>query len=167
MEQKMINERLKKEDISRELEKSIILEEVSWRLKSRALWLREEDNNTKFFHHLANSHRRNNLVESLVVNGNRMSYFVEIKEHIVNFHKQLYLEQYMWRPKFDGFSFLSIDVEEINWMEREFQGSEMLEVVRNFNGDKAPGFDGFSIIFFQKYWEVIKKRHYGSFQGFS
>jgi hypothetical protein len=62
------DEKLKKEDFSRELEKSIFLEEVSWRQKSRALWLREGDNITKFFHRLANSNRRNNL-ESLVVLG--------------------------------------------------------------------------------------------------
>jgi hypothetical protein len=30
-------------------------------------------------------------------------------------------------------------------MEREFEESEVLEVVRNFNGDKAPGPDGFSM----------------------
>jgi hypothetical protein len=103
------DEKLKKEDFSRELERSIFLEEVSWRQKSRALWLREGDNNTKFFHRLANSHRRNNLVESLVVNGNMTADLVVIKEHIVNFYKQLYSEQYMWRPKVDGLSFLSID----------------------------------------------------------
>jgi hypothetical protein len=38
----------------------------------------------------------------------------------------------------DGLSFLSIDEE------REFEESEVLEVVRNFNGDKAPRTDGFS-----------------------
>lgn len=62
------DENLKKEDFSRYLEKSIFLEEVTWRQKPRALWLREGDNITKFFHRLANSNRRNNL-ESLVVLG--------------------------------------------------------------------------------------------------
>jgi hypothetical protein len=78
------DERLRKEDISRELERSVLLEEGSWRQKSRALWLREGDKNTKFFHRLANSYGRHNLVESLVVNGNMTSDSAEIKEHIVN-----------------------------------------------------------------------------------
>jgi len=86
------DERLEKEAIFRELEMSIILEEVSWRQKSRALWLREGDNNTRFFHRLANLHRRNNSVESLVVNGTVMSDSVEIKEPIVNFYKSCILK---------------------------------------------------------------------------
>jgi hypothetical protein len=43
------DELLKKEAISRELEQGIILEEVSWRQKSRAFWLRDRDNNMEFF----------------------------------------------------------------------------------------------------------------------
>jgi len=41
---------------------------------------------------LANSHRSNNLVESLVVDGNMTDDFVVIKDHIVNFYRQLYFE---------------------------------------------------------------------------
>jgi hypothetical protein len=44
------------------LEKTILLEEVSWRKKLRALWLRDYDENTKFFHCVANSNRRCNIV---------------------------------------------------------------------------------------------------------
>jgi hypothetical protein len=110
------DKRLKKEDISRELERNIILEEVSWRQKSMAIWLREGDNNT-----LANLHRRNYSIESLVVNGNTRFASVAIKEHIVKFYKQLYSEQYIWRTKLDRLSFLSIHVEE-----REFVESEVL-----------------------------------------
>jgi hypothetical protein len=43
------DDRLRKEEISRDLEKFILLEEVSSRHKSRALQLREGDKNTKFF----------------------------------------------------------------------------------------------------------------------
>ncbi|XP_075649840.1 uncharacterized protein LOC142620339 [Castanea sativa] len=45
------------------------LEEISLRQKSRVLWLKERDNNSKFFHRMAKSHRRNNYLGNLEVDG--------------------------------------------------------------------------------------------------
>jgi hypothetical protein len=46
---------------------------------------------------LANLNRRNNIVDSLIVNGSFSSDPKERREHIVQFYMQLYLEQYSWR----------------------------------------------------------------------
>ena len=40
--------------------KWVLLEEASWRQKSREIWLKEEDKNTRFFHQMANAHRMRN-----------------------------------------------------------------------------------------------------------
>ena len=50
-------------DVMRSEVKNLLsLKEISWRQKSRMLWIKEGDNNTKFFHRVANSRRRyNNL----------------------------------------------------------------------------------------------------------
>ena len=45
------------------------LEEISWRQKSKALYLKEGDNNIGFFHRLANSHRRTNTMRGVEVEG--------------------------------------------------------------------------------------------------
>ena len=46
----------KKGEVSRELEACLLMEEVSWRQKSKILWLKEGDKCSKFFHSMANSH---------------------------------------------------------------------------------------------------------------
>jgi hypothetical protein len=68
--------------------------------------------------------------------------------HIVQFYNQLCFEQFSLRPKLDVLSFNSIGVDMASWLERAFKESEVFEVVRTLNSDKAPGPDGFSMAFF-------------------
>jgi hypothetical protein len=42
-------------------------------------------------------------------------------------------------------------------VEREFEEQEVWVVVRGLNCDKASGLDGFTMSFFQKCWEEVKK----------
>jgi hypothetical protein len=42
-------------------------------------------------------------------------------------------------------------------LERDFEESEVCEVVKTLNDDKAWGLDGFSLAFFQACWEVLKE----------
>jgi hypothetical protein len=114
-------EQVRKSGMIREMEKTLLFEEVNWRQKSRALWLKERDNNTKFFHRVANSHRRYNHVGALRIHGVMSTDPMEIKEHIVNYYDTLYTEQSSWRPWVDGISFSSIDAEECLWLERVFE----------------------------------------------
>ena len=52
-----------------ELEKATLLQEICWRQKFRVLCVREGDRNTKFFYRIANSHRRVNSIDRLMVGG--------------------------------------------------------------------------------------------------
>ena len=62
-------EKLEQDNLRTNIEKLALFEEINWRQKSRVLHLKEGDANTKFFHRMANSNRRNNGIESLMVDG--------------------------------------------------------------------------------------------------
>ena len=83
-------ERVLREVCKSELEKLALLEEVSWRQKSHVLWLKEGDNNTKFFHQMANFHRRNNYMERVEVDGTVFKVELEVREKVVQFYASLY-----------------------------------------------------------------------------
>lgn len=38
------------------------------------------------------------------------------------------------------------------WLKRHFEGEEVLLVVKNMNGDKALGLDGFTIVYDTHFW---------------
>ena len=61
-------EKLEKASFRADLEKTTLLEEISWR-QSPVLYLKEGDSNTRFFHRMANSNRRNNCIENLMIDG--------------------------------------------------------------------------------------------------
>jgi hypothetical protein len=89
------------------------------------------DKNAKFFHWVENLPKINNTMDSSVVNRFMSSDSTEIREHMCNFTISCI--------QFDGISFNSIGVDEGPWMERAFEESDVLEVVRDLNSDKYPG----------------------------
>ena len=66
------------------------LEEISWRQKSKALFIKERDNNTRFFHRLANSHRRTNQIRGVEVEGALYEDESKVTNPIVDFYRKLY-----------------------------------------------------------------------------
>jgi hypothetical protein len=44
-------------------------EVIYWQQRTRLQWLHQGDANTKFFHSVASSRKRNNLISSLSING--------------------------------------------------------------------------------------------------
>jgi hypothetical protein len=68
------------------------MEEVSWRHKSRVLWLKEGDKCTNFFHSMTNSNKRYNSLDSLLIGDTQSSNQTEIGAHIVKFYQKLFTE---------------------------------------------------------------------------
>ena len=63
----------------------------------------------------------------------------------------------MGRPTMDGLHFACIEEDERLSFEKEFTKEEVILVLREMEGDKAPGPDGFTMAFFYKCWSVVEK----------
>ena len=69
------------------------------------LCIKEGDNNTKFFHKMANSHRRYNYLSVLEADGVIYEDEVEVAAQVVQFYKTLYQESGECRPFVEGLEF--------------------------------------------------------------
>ena len=136
-------ERLEQINLRTNIEKLTLLEEISWRQKSRVLHLKEGDANTRFFHRMANSNRKNNGIESLIVNGTLSYDQGMIADCITQFFMNLYSEQRVDRPFPNMLVFPMISGDNVDWLERPFEEAEIFDVIQSFHGDKSPGPDGF------------------------
>lgn len=67
------------------------VEEISWRHKSRCLWLTEGDRNTRYFQTIANSHRRFNSIENLNID-NEITVQRTDNRKTLNYYQHLYTE---------------------------------------------------------------------------
>ena len=67
----------------------------------------------------------------------------EVQDQVVEFYKNLLEELESWRPTVDGLEFTCLDETERLSLERGFDKEEILVVLKEAEGDKALGPDGF------------------------
>lgn len=74
----------RREECKAELKFIASLEEISWRQKSRELWLKEGEKKTRYFHRAANAHRHTNHMGRLVVNGVELYKGQDLRQGIID-----------------------------------------------------------------------------------
>ncbi|GKV31169.1 hypothetical protein SLEP1_g39893 [Rubroshorea leprosula] len=85
--------------------KNLRIKERMWQQKSRKLWLKEGDANTKFFHRCVKGRWRSNEVNSIRINGEQHTEVESIKQETAKYFQNLFAEEQWSRPKLDGISF--------------------------------------------------------------
>lgn len=124
------------------------MEEISWRQKSRELWLREGHKNTKLFHKMANATRRRNFLAKLRVDGKLLRTDEDnIKIGVANAFSRIFAKSRDWRPSISGLNFDSLPSVESETLKIPFSEEEVLAALSRLSGDKAPGPNGFTTAF--------------------
>ncbi|WMV32615.1 hypothetical protein MTR67_026000 [Solanum verrucosum] len=72
----------------------------------------------------------------------------------------------MWRHSFEYVNCPRISQEEQDWLERPFTEEEVLNIIKQCDGDKAPGPDGYTMSFFKVCWATLKDDLMQTIQNF-
>jgi hypothetical protein len=137
-------------------------EEKEWRLKSRAMWLQAGDKNTSFFHKQSKARQHKNTMEEIkIASGTRINSFEEIKKEASSHFGKLYTHEGE-DNKEQSLQFIEhipqiIKEEDNKELNKVVTGEEVKAVLYQFDPDKAPMSDDFTLHFYRKCWEIIKK----------
>ena len=143
--------------MKREINEIQVREEMMWNQRSRALWLKGGDRNTKFFHATTSQRRRKNWIVGLQnpkgvwQKGNE---WIELT--IVEYFETIYKSD---RPtNFEASlstitTWVSPDMNEE--LLTDFKAEEVWYALKQMHPTKAPGPDGMSPIFFKHYWNIV------------
>jgi hypothetical protein len=150
------------------LEELLIKEEILWKSKSREQWLTCKDLNTRFFHTSTLIRRRSNSVDYLQKDsGAWVSQRAEIGGTFVSHFMNLFSTS---SPIFDAelldlFQPTISDEENVALCSIPSE-SEIVQALASLGSTKAPGPDGFTALFYKKYWAIVRFDVLGFVWGF-
>lgn len=147
----------KRKSMERELSELLKQEEVYWRQRSRAIWLKEGDKNTRFFHRKATQRQKVNRLKKM---KDEHGEWVYGEEKLGQLMGKFFQELFSSSP--------TSNVEEVCaaiqhtlsndgklFLEERFTAAEVKQALFMMHPSKDPRPDGFSPRFFQRYWNVV------------
>ncbi|KAK2656631.1 hypothetical protein Ddye_009683 [Dipteronia dyeriana] len=129
-------------------------------------WLKEGDNNSKFFHCIANNRRRNNYIGEIVIKGNRILDPSNVKNGIHDFFKNHFKNVSWKRPSISSLDLKVLAKVDRENLEKPFNEEEVWKTVNGCDGNKASGPDGLNPSFVEDNWVSIKDDFMNFIKGF-
>ena len=143
--------------LRRELNVLIEKEEVFWNQRSRVSWLKEGDQNTKFFHKSANQRKRTNTIVGLF-DSNHV--WKSTQGEIANIVTECFQHMFTSSSPSEIAEVVQL-VDKVVMPELNadlllpFSPDEVKTALFQMHPSKAPGPDGMTALFFQKYWHIV------------
>ncbi|XP_057780029.1 uncharacterized protein LOC130998633 [Salvia miltiorrhiza] len=139
---------------TRLLRKDLLLKQ-----KSRIRWLNDGDRNTSFFHNSLKARRKQLHIPQLNIDGTDSFDQEEIVAHIVRYFSNLFADSAVNTVTPDDVRNLvnsSVSQVQNTHLTSIPMDGEIKAAVFDLGGDSAAGPDGFTGVFFQHCWEIIK-----------
>lgn len=112
--------------MTKEYQKWLIMEEISWRQKSRISWSKDGNKNTSFFHKIVGMNVKNNFMDRLLIDDSWVMGPKEIEDRVVEFYILLYSEPFECRPTLEGLQFKRLSVDQRDNLEKYFSEEEVV-----------------------------------------
>ena len=132
-------------------------EEIMWRQRKKVQWMNSGDHNSKYFHSKASDQRKENTIYGILdENGNWCDSTESIADVDVSYFENLYTTSHPSRiSKLTRAIPTRVTPKMNQSLIKQFTKEEVETALKQMHPTKAPGPDGMSAIFFQKYWDVI------------
>jgi hypothetical protein len=132
-------------------------EELWWAQRAKVQWLKHGDLNTKFIHYKASQRKRKNYVHSITDNQgitwkDSEHIFSVFNDYFANIFKK---SDTQYSPELFKVVKDRISNDQYDYLDNNFTSLEVLEAISNLKSNSAPGPDGLTALFFQKYWDII------------
>ena len=136
--------------LKKEISNLLVREEQMWKQRSQALWLKESDNNTKYFHSRASHWFRRNRVDTFEdLSGELCTDEDGISHILVNYYQHLFNTSNLSRME-DVVAgvpcFVAEDMNKV--LNGEYTKEEVVTALNQMDPLKAPGPDGLLPLFF-------------------
>ena len=143
-----------------QLTKLLREEEIYWLQRSKATKLLQGDDNTKYFHMIANVRHRKTKITQLEQEEGIIVGDANLKDYITDYYKRLFGPHL--QNSFSLDETLRHDIPQVSEEENEvlvapFSEEEVKMAIFDMEHNKAPGPDGFPAEFYQFFWDVVKQ----------
>ena len=131
--------------------------EILWKQKSRELWLKEEDRNTKLFHLSTIIQRRYNNIDAIRSDdGSWVTNSKDIRIQFFNSFKRQFTEEEVYFPdNLDNVISPCITEKDNALLRKIPTPDEIKATLFQMQDLKAPGQDGFPALFYKEFWHIV------------
>ncbi|KAL9691395.1 hypothetical protein QQ045_011817 [Rhodiola kirilowii] len=149
--------------ITRDMDEWFLREELLWKQRSMEDWLKEGGRNIRFFHHRASHRKMVNRIEKLKSDeGEWITEKEEICGLIVKYYEEMFRSnrsdtRVKWNEWMRSVP-RKLNEEMRNDLMRLYSEVDVKEVVFQMCQTQALGLDGFSVLFYQKSWSMVKEK---------
>ncbi|KAF7823934.1 reverse transcriptase [Senna tora] len=128
--------------------------------RAKQLWLKDGDQNTRYFHVMVNLRKKNKINGIMSSDGNWVTSPEDIKTTAEHYFHWLYQneaiqERSLLKDYISSANMVKLSDEHLRSLNQVFTKMEIENAMFQMEGDKTPGPDGFPVKFLQENWNLV------------